>query len=228
MLAIWLMRHADAYHLSENQMLASPSMISRWANVPLSGTLSSTGRHFNMSGSHFLFKPSIYSLPLTRHFSTPAKLTHTDSAGRATMVDVSPKPITHRTATAQGRVLLSPEAFALVQSNAIKKGDVLTVAQIAGINAAKQTGTLIPLCHPLPLSKIDVNLTLDQSNHAVNISATVSCNAQTGVEMEAIVGVSMAACTVYDMCKAVDRGIRIVDIRVVEKSGGRSGDWKAD
>ncbi|KND01209.1 molybdenum cofactor biosynthesis protein A [Spizellomyces punctatus DAOM BR117] len=163
-----------------------------------------------------------------RHHSTSSKLTHTDASGRATMVDVSSKTATLRTATAKGRVLMSAEAFSLVKTNAMKKGDVLTVAQIAGIHAAKQTGVLIPLCHPLPLSRIDVRLDLDDDNQCVDVAATVSCRGQTGVEMEAIVAVSVACCTVYDMCKAVDKGIRIHDIRVVEKTGGKSGDYKAD
>ncbi|TPX69081.1 hypothetical protein SpCBS45565_g02743 [Spizellomyces sp. 'palustris'] len=169
----------------------------------------------------------VQEIPI-RHRSTSSKLTHTDASGRATMVDVSSKTATLRTATAKGRVLMSAEAFSLVKTNAIKKGDVLTVAQIAGIHAAKQTGVLIPLCHPLPLSRIDVRLDLDDDNQCVNVAATVSCRGQTGVEMEAIVAVSVACCTVYDMCKAVDRGIRIHDVRVVEKTGGKSGDYKAE
>ncbi|KAJ3162779.1 hypothetical protein HDU86_003753 [Geranomyces michiganensis] len=144
------------------------------------------------------------------------------------MVDVSAKKITTRSATARGRVILSPLAFGLVQENAIAKGDVLTVAQIAGIGAAKHTGTLIPLCHPLPLSGIKVELSLDKRASAVDVEATVSCSGQTGVEMEALVAVSMACCTVFDMCKAVDKGMRITDMRVVRKSGGHSGDWASE
>ncbi|KAJ3177729.1 hypothetical protein HDU87_004251 [Geranomyces variabilis] len=144
------------------------------------------------------------------------------------MVDVSSKHITTRTATARGRILLSALAFKLVSENAIAKGDVLTVAQIAGIGAAKQTGMLIPLCHPLPLSGIKVELMLDKKASAVDVEATVSCSGQTGVEMEALVAVSVACCTVFDMCKAVDKGMRITDLRVVRKSGGKSGDWTAE
>ncbi|KAI8922514.1 hypothetical protein DFJ77DRAFT_424870 [Powellomyces hirtus] len=163
-----------------------------------------------------------------RQYSTSSHLTHTDNSGRATMVDVSDKAVTSRTATARGRVLLSSTAFSLVQQNAIKKGDVLTVAQIAGINAAKQTGTLIPLCHPLQLSNIKVNLSLDEDAQCVDVLATVSCAGKTGVEMEALVAVSVAACTVFDMCKAVDKAIRITDVRVVHKAGGVSGEWTTD
>ncbi|KAJ3173252.1 hypothetical protein HDU88_004714 [Geranomyces variabilis] len=144
------------------------------------------------------------------------------------MVDVSAKRVTARTATAVGRILLSPLAFKLVSENAIAKGDVLTVAQIAGIGAAKQTGILIPLCHPLPLSGIKVELSLHKKASAVDVEATVSCSGQTGVEMEALVAVSVACCTVFDMCKAVDKGMRITDVRVVRKSGGQSGDWAAE
>ncbi|KAI8589385.1 Molybdopterin cofactor biosynthesis C domain-containing protein [Geranomyces variabilis] len=163
-----------------------------------------------------------------RFYSTAPALTHTDSTGRAKMVDVSTKRVTARSATAVGRILLSPLAFKLVSENAIAKGDVLTVAQIAGIGAAKQTGMLIPLCHPLPLSGIKVELSLDKKARAVDVEATVSCSGQTGVEMEALVAVSVACCTVFDMCKAVDKGMRITDVRVVRKSGGQSGDWTAE
>ncbi|RKO83186.1 molybdenum cofactor biosynthesis protein C, partial [Blyttiomyces helicus] len=156
-------------------------------------------------------------------------LTHTTPSGSAHMVDVTTKPSTNRTATAQGRVLLSsPHAFSLLKEDRIKKGNVLTVAQIAGTNAAKQTGLLIPLCHPLMLSHIDVKLTLCEDDLAVDIEASVRCLGPTGVEMEALMAVSIAACTVFDMCKAVDRGMRIMDVRVTEKKGGRSGDWVAE
>ncbi|KAJ3046105.1 Molybdenum cofactor synthesis protein 1 [Rhizophlyctis rosea] len=160
-----------------------------------------------------------------RAYSTGPNLTHTDSTGKASMVDVSSKSPTKRTATARGRVYLGPKAYPLVESNSMKKGDVLTVAQIAGINAAKQTGHLIPLCHPLLLSHIDVKLSLNKEVEGVDVEATVSCTGNTGVEMEALVAVSMACCTVYDMCKAVEHGIRIGDVRVVRKSGGRSGEY---
>ncbi|KAI9016965.1 hypothetical protein BC832DRAFT_588254 [Gaertneriomyces semiglobifer] len=165
-------------------------------------------------------------LQIRRHYSSRSpRLTHTDEVGRAQMVDVSLKNESLRTATAKGEVLLGQEAFTLVQANAIKKGDVLTVAQIAGVNAAKQTGYLIPLCHPLPLSRIDVSLSLCEKNTSVQVSATVSCHGRTGVEMEAITAVSVACCTVYDMCKAVDKSIKLTNIRVVSKSGGKSGEF---
>nr|KAJ3418727.1 Molybdenum cofactor synthesis protein 1 [Polyrhizophydium stewartii] len=155
-------------------------------------------------------------------------LTHVGEDGRASMVDVSDKTETKRTAVAAGRVLLGRVAFELVRDNKSSKGDVLTVAQIAGIQAAKQTDLLIPLCHPLMLSKIGVHLELDEEAHAVDIRAQVTCTGKTGVEMEALVAVSVAACTVYDMCKAVDKGIIITDVRLVSKTGGKSGDFSAD
>eukprot|EP00842_Homolaphlyctis_polyrhiza_P000892 jgi/Hompol1/1803/HPOL_000511-RA len=157
-----------------------------------------------------------------------SQLTHVGADGRASMVDVSDKIETKRTATACGRVQLGQHAFDLVLNNNNSKGDVLTVAQIAGIQAAKQTGYLIPLCHPLLLSKIKVHLELDPKEHAVVIEATVTCTGKTGVEMEAMMAVSVAACTVYDMCKAVNKGIVISDIRLVSKSGGKGGDFKLE
>ncbi len=157
---------------------------------------------------------------------TEKKLTHVDSAGRAHMVDVSEKPRTVREAVARCRVLLAPETFRLIREGAIKKGDVLTVAQVAGIQAAKRTGELIPLCHPLAMTFADVVLTLNEAEHSVDIEATTRTNAETGIEMEALVAASTAALTIYDMCKAVERGIRITDLRLVYKSGGRSGTWE--
>jgi len=153
-------------------------------------------------------------------------LTHIDAQGHARMVDVSAKEATLREATARVRVLLSPATFALVQDGAMKKGDVLSVARIAGIQAAKRTSELIPLCHPLPLTWVGVDLVLDESQHAVEISATCRTHAETGVEMEALTAASVAALTVYDMCKAVERGIRISDLRVVHKKGGKSGEYR--
>jgi cyclic pyranopterin monophosphate synthase len=141
------------------------------------------------------------------------------------MVDVTDKPTTVREAVARGRVTLGPVAFALVRDGAAKKGDVLTVAQIAGIQAAKRTADLIPLCHPLPLSSVAVELSLDAEHDSVQIEATCRTRSETGVEMEALTAVAVAALTVYDMCKAVERGIRIGDVRLVRKSGGRSGEW---
>lgn len=152
-------------------------------------------------------------------------LTHVDEAGNARMVDVGEKQVTQRVAKAEGWVFLSNEALSHVTARTGKKGDALGVAQIAGIQAAKRTGELIPLCHPLALDGVDVHLTA--GTDAIHIVATVRCTGKTGVEMEALTAVSVAALTVYDMLKAVDRGMRIEGIRLVEKSGGRSGTWKA-
>lgn len=144
------------------------------------------------------------------------KLTHVDKKGRANMVDVSPKPIQLRTAVAGGSISLSKEALALVKSNQMKKGDVLTLAEVAGIQAAKQTAGLIPLCHPLPLTKIDVSSSLTKTG--VSVQATARCQGQTGVEMEALTAVSVALLTVYDMCKAVDKKMVISEIRLISKT----------
>ncbi len=152
------------------------------------------------------------------------KLSHLDDAGRAHMVDVSGKPDTVRTAIARGEVQMRPETLALIRAGQMKKGDVLTVAQIAGIMASKRTSELIPLCHPLPLGKIDVELSLDESLPGVQIRATVTSTGRTGVEMEALTAVSIAALTVYDMAKAAEKTMRIRNIRLVEKHGGQSGD----
>ena len=151
-------------------------------------------------------------------------LTHLDEEGRARMVDVGGKPITDREATASGQLSVQPETLRLIKEGLMKKGDVLTIAQLAGIMGAKQTSSLIPLCHPLPLNRIQVELELNEADNQIEISATVSTSAKTGVEMEALTAVSVAALTVYDMCKAVDRGVRIEAIRLVRKTGGQSGD----
>lgn len=155
--------------------------------------------------------------------SSPA-LTHLDQEGSARMVDVGSKPVTDRQATAAGYLSVSPETKSLIQQGLMKKGDVLTVAQLAGIMGAKRTSDLIPLCHPLPLNRVEVDLELDPQQNRINITATVSTSAKTGVEMEALTAVSVAALTVYDMCKSADRGIRIEGIRLLKKSGGQSGD----
>jgi cyclic pyranopterin phosphate synthase len=152
-------------------------------------------------------------------------LTHVDSAGNARMVDVAEKAVTARRATAEGWVRMGPVALAQVRSRAAKKGDVLGVAQLAGIMAAKRTGDLIPLCHPLPLDAVDV--LLEAHDDGVHIVATVACTGRTGVEMEAMTAVSVAALTIYDMLKAVDRGMHVEGVRLLEKSGGRSGTWRA-
>jgi cyclic pyranopterin phosphate synthase len=154
----------------------------------------------------------------------PTKLTHVDDAGRAHMVDVGDKPDTDRTAVARGEVHMKPETLALIRAGQMKKGDVLTVAQVAGVMAAKRTSELIPLCHPLPLTSIDVQLSLDEALPGVQIAATARTTGKTGVEMEALTAVSVAALTVYDMAKAAEKTMRIQNVRLVEKHGGRSGD----
>lgn len=151
-------------------------------------------------------------------------LSHLDEAGRPRMVDVSAKEETPREAVARGAVYMRPETLALILSGAAAKGDVLTTAQLAGIMAAKRTHELIPLCHPLPLTDVAVSLTPDEARGAVDIEATVRATARTGVEMEALVAVTVAALTVYDMAKAAQRDMRIGDIRLVRKRGGRSGE----
>ncbi len=152
------------------------------------------------------------------------ELTHLDDSGQARMVDVGGKPETVREAIAAGEVLMSPSTLALIRSGSVAKGDVLAVARVAGIMAAKRTADLVPLCHSLSLSSADIDLTFDEERSAVLIEARVRCTGATGVEMEALTAVSVAALTVYDMCKAVERGIKISNIRLRRKSGGRSGD----
>jgi cyclic pyranopterin phosphate synthase len=153
--------------------------------------------------------------------------THFDEQGKARMVDVSGKEATERVATARGRVRLQPETLALIEQGQVAKGDVLSVARLAGIMGAKRTPDLIPLCHPLALSAVSVDLTLDRAASAIEISATCRLVGRTGVEMEALTAVAVAALTVYDMCKSVDRGMVLADIRLVHKSGGKSGSWEA-
>ena len=156
------------------------------------------------------------------------KLSHIDDAGRARMVDVSAKDETLRVAVARGRVVMQPETLRLLQRGEIAKGNVLTTAQVAGTMAAKKTSELIPMCHPLLLSGIDLELTPDEAGSAIEIAATVRTTGKTGVEMEALTAVSVAELTVYDMCKAVDRGMRVDGVRLVSKTGGKSGDWSAE
>jgi len=152
------------------------------------------------------------------------KLSHLDDSGRARMVDVGAKPDTERIAVARGEVQMTKGTLDLIRAGQIKKGDVLTVAQIAGITGSKKTSDLIPLCHPLPLTKVDVDLALDDSLPGVLITATAKTIGKTGVEMEALTAVSIAALTVYDMAKAVEKTMHIQNIRLVEKHGGQSGD----
>jgi cyclic pyranopterin monophosphate synthase len=151
------------------------------------------------------------------------KLSHIDEAGRPRMVDVSAKAGTHREAVTRGTVHMKAETLELIKKGQIAKGDVLTVAQIAGIMAAKQTPSLIPLCHPLLLGEIKVEFEINEPDRSIQITSTVKNVGQTGVEMEAMTATAVAALTIYDMCKAVDRGIRIDNIRLVKKSGGKSG-----
>ncbi|HSD35162.1 MAG TPA: cyclic pyranopterin monophosphate synthase MoaC [Alphaproteobacteria bacterium] len=156
-----------------------------------------------------------------------ARLTHFDKQGKAAMVDVGAKPESERVAVARGRVTMKPDTLALVKAGRMGKGDVLAVARLAGIMAAKRTAELIPLCHPLALTSVAVDLTLDEAGSAVEIEARVALTGRTGVEMEALTAVSVAALTVYDMCKATDRSMTLSDIRLVHKSGGKSGTYEA-
>ena len=157
-----------------------------------------------------------------------ADFTHFDADGNAVMVDVSDKDVTERVATARGSVLMQPATMAQILAGGVKKGDVLAVAQLAGIMGAKRTPDLIPLCHPLPLTSVKVELECAPERNAIDVVATCKLKGRTGVEMEALTAVSVAALTVYDMCKAVDRGMRITDIRLVHKSGGKSGTYEAN
>jgi cyclic pyranopterin phosphate synthase len=152
------------------------------------------------------------------------ELTHLDAQGKARMVDISDKADTQREAIAAGEVRMAPETLALIQEGGLPKGDVLAVARVAGIMAAKRTPDLIPLCHPLPLTHLAIEFTLDAERSTVEIRATARCTGPTGVEMEALTAVSVAALAIYDMCKAVDRRMRIGEIRLQRKTGGKSGD----
>jgi len=154
----------------------------------------------------------------------PGSLSHIDDEGRIVMVDVSAKPVTQRTAEASARVLMSKETVAAIRQRQTPKGDPIEAARLAGIMGAKRTAELIPLCHPLPISHVEVSIAL--SEDGAEIAATVSTSAQTGVEMEALTAASVAALTLYDMCKAIEKGIVITDIRLERKSGGRSGEWR--
>lgn len=160
--------------------------------------------------------------------ATPPRLTHLDDSGAANMVDVSAKDITTREATAEGHVAMKPETLAMILSGTAKKGDVIATARIAGIMAAKRTHELIPLCHPLALSKVAVDIAADETLPGLRVTAFAKLSGQTGVEMEALTAVSVAALTVYDMLKAADRGMVIEEIRVVLKDGGKSGRFEAE
>ena len=154
-------------------------------------------------------------------------LTHIDPNGNAIMVDVSGKDKTERSASAIGSVFMQEKTLVQINKKKIKKGDVLSIAQLAGIMAAKSTPNLIPLCHPLNLASVKVELSIDKERNAIDIISTCKLTGQTGVEMEALTAVSIAALTIYDMCKAMDRGMRISDIQLISKTGGKSGDFKA-
>ncbi|KAF0099875.1 MAG: molybdenum cofactor biosynthesis protein C [bacterium] len=155
------------------------------------------------------------------------EFTHFDEQGRAIMVDVAEKAETRRVAVTAGRIVMRPETLALIRDGAAKKGDVLGVARLAGIMAAKRTAELIPLCHPIPLTRVTVDFRLDETAHAIECTATAECVGRTGVEMEALTAASIALLTIYDMCKAVDRGMIIEAVRLLEKLGGKSGHWKS-
>jgi cyclic pyranopterin phosphate synthase len=159
--------------------------------------------------------------PVTAHF------THFDAAGQAHMVDVGEKAVTHRVARAGGRIVMRPQTLALIRSGSAKKGDVLGIARVAAIQAAKRASDLIPLCHPLPLSKVEVAFAIDVPGAAVDIEVTAETIARTGVEIEALTAATIGLITVYDMCKSVDRGMRIEGVRLIEKSGGKSGHYVA-
>ena len=155
------------------------------------------------------------------------KLTHLDNAGAAAMVDVGAKPVSERVAVASGAVRMKPETLELILSGNAKKGDVLAAARIAGIMAAKKTSDLIPLCHPLALTKVEIDIAPDETLPGLTVAATARVNGQTGVEMEALTACTVACLTIYDMAKAVDRGMEIVSVRLLEKKGGKSGHWVA-
>ncbi len=154
-------------------------------------------------------------------------LTHFDATGQAHMVDIGDKAFTRRVALAQGSIRMQPSTLALVAQGTARKGDVLGVARIAAIQASKRTSELIPLCHPIPLSRVQIEFEVDQDDSAVHCTARVECTGQTGVEMEALTAVQVALLTIYDMCKAVDRGMVITDVKLLEKHGGKSGSWVA-
>ena len=157
-----------------------------------------------------------------------SELTHFNEQGRAHMVDVTAKAVTHRVAVAAGEIRMAPETLRKVREGTMKKGDVLAVAQVAGIMAAKRNADIIPMCHPLMLTGVDIDFALEDDPSRVEIRATVSCNGETGVEMEALTAVSVAALTIYDMCKAVQKDMRIHNIRPLSKTGGKSGEYRLE
>ena len=165
---------------------------------------------------------------MTTHSDSSAALTHFDSQGRAHMVDVGEKPETRRVAVATGQISMKPETFAMIQAGTAKKGDVLGIARIAAIQASKRTSDLIPLCHPIPLTRVAVDFVADAADHSIACTVTAETVGRTGVEMEALTALNVGLLTIYDMCKAVDRGMRIDGIHLVEKLGGKSGHWIAN
>ncbi|CAG8513396.1 9852_t:CDS:2 [Acaulospora colombiana] len=189
-------------------------------NIPIISNQSSTHTHASYSTK------SAVSDTFSSTDTNPSAFSHVDSStGHASMVNVSEKPSTTRTAIARGKIRIGRESFKLVLANSLKKGDVLTVSRIAGINAAKHTGHLIPLCHPLLLSHISVDLRMEERDYSIEITAKVQCEGKTGVEMEALTAVSVSALTIFDMCKSVDKNMVIENLRVIHKSGGKSGEW---
>jgi len=156
-----------------------------------------------------------------------SELTHFNDAGEAHMVDVGDKAVTHRVAVAAGKISMLPDTFAMVCAGTHKKGDVLGIARVAGIMASKRTSDLIPLCHPIGLTRVEVNFVTDETDTSVRCEVRAETRSQTGVEMEALIGLQVALATIYDMCKAVDRGMQMGEIRLLEKSGGKSGDYRA-
>lgn len=166
--------------------------------------------------------------PSARTPPSISPLTHFDAAGQAHMVDVGSKAVTQRRAIAQGRILMQAATLELVRAGNAKKGDVLGIARIAAIQGAKRTADLIPLCHPIALTRVAVELSIDEAGCAVQCSATVECEGRTGVEMEALTAVQIGLLTVYDMLKATDRGMTITDVKLLEKHGGKSGSWQAE
>ena len=172
----------------------------------------------------------LQTVPMTAesHPAPDSPLTHFDAQGQAHMVDVAAKASTHRVAIAEGRITMQPATLALIQQGTAKKGDVLGIARIAGIQAAKKTSDLIPLCHPIALTRVAVEFEIDPGSNSVLCRATAECTGQTGVEMEALTAVSAALLTIYDMCKAVDRGMVMGGMRLVEKVGGKSGRFRVE
>lgn len=206
--------NSHQYHLNMGNILTPPSssLLSYTSTMLLAHVFNNNNRVFQ-----------------TQLYCTDSKnLTHVDSTGKASMVDVSEKPSTTRYAEAMAKIFVGPDVAGLIHSNNLKKGDVLSVAQLAGILGAKKTSDLIPLCHNITLSSVKVNATLDLENHMVLLKAKIRCCGQTGVEMEALTAVSIAALTIYDMCKAITHDMIITDIMLMSKSGGQRGDFKRD